>query len=381
MKIRDIIDSYYIKPEYLSAYRILYGLIVMIFIGLPAYSWLGNSIDYLFKPPTISISNLFNGFPGSGFFNVLTFLNLVFFICMFLGIQSKWSSLLFSLTCIIGYNYWYSFGKVDHLLLWVITPMFLGFAGWGNHFNIYSLLGNRKSKEAELVSRDTISLIISLLALSIAFSMLTSGVAKVMGGWLSWSHEAVRYNLIKNYFTLDRAEFMASYFLTFKNHLVWKAMDYSALFLECGFILSVVRQKYFRIFLLMAVAFHVLVLVMFNIAFYSNLIAYMLFIDWSLIDRRFGILKLAHNPVKSKVAIQFFSLTALCFGFWCLYCLLKGSLFFQFPGLIEECLSLLSVSDAYHIAILSLFSITLFVLVYMMICHFIQFNKQRKSFE
>ncbi|EOR96130.1 hypothetical protein ADIARSV_0643 [Arcticibacter svalbardensis MN12-7] len=39
MKIKAIIDSYYIKPEYLSAYRILYGLIVIVFVGLPSYSW------------------------------------------------------------------------------------------------------------------------------------------------------------------------------------------------------------------------------------------------------------------------------------------------------------------------------------------------------
>ncbi|EOR96131.1 hypothetical protein ADIARSV_0644 [Arcticibacter svalbardensis MN12-7] len=75
--------------------------------------------------------------------------------------------------------------------------MFLGFAGWGNYFNVYTLLGNKELNEQKPISTETISLIISLFALSIAFSMLTSGIAKVMGGWLSWSHETTSINCIK----------------------------------------------------------------------------------------------------------------------------------------------------------------------------------------
>ncbi|WP_128546314.1 hypothetical protein [Larkinella soli] len=349
-----MIDSYFIRPVYLSAYRLLYGLIVVTFIGLPAFTWLGQGLTYFFAPPPYSLARLFSGFPGTGFFQVLTVLNLVFFFLMILGVWCRWTSVLFSVTSMLGHTFWYSFGKIDHLLLWIIAPIFLSVAGWGDYFTLPELFRKRRNEPVE-TAPGRASLAVCLFALTIAFSMATAGIQKVQGGWLNWQSEAARFWLVRNYFSHDRTEFFAGYFLSLDQHLFWKIMDFSTVIMEVGFLISTVHRRYFNYFVSAAVLFHFFVLLLFNIPFYSNLIVYALFIDWNALNRQIGIDKLV---VKTHLYRTFLSaIGAFCgilFLYW-LYFAFAHSNQFQLPGLIETGLRILGFPNSYDLSLYSLF--------------------------
>lgn len=320
-------ESYEIKPEILGLYRIIYCIIIMVFIGLPSFSWLSNNLNYFFHPPFVSLASMVGGFPGKTFFGLLTLINIIIFYLMFLGVWSKWTSLFFTVVSLIGYNFWYSFGKIDHFLFLFIAPAFLGFAGWGSFFTI----NKYKSK---IVDPNKSALIVSLLALCIAFSMFTSGSLKIEGGWWKWDTEAVRYHLIRNYFSLERNELLADFFITIKNHLIWKFFDYSALLLEIGFLFSIMNKRYFQFFLFFGTIFHIIILLMFNIAFYSNLLIYLLFIDWGSIFRVFKINYKLYQKRYTNALYIIFLLGTILSVYWVCYLLYTGSAFLL-PGLID----------------------------------------------
>ncbi|MEO6328859.1 MAG: hypothetical protein ABIO55_08000 [Ginsengibacter sp.] len=327
LKIIDF-KSYYFNPKILGLFRVIYCINVMIFVGLPCFNWLGSNLNYFFSPPLVSLSYLTGGFPNRTFFVLLTLTNVILFTLMFLGIWCKWTSLLFTLVSIIGHTFWYSFGKIDHTLLWIITPAFLGLAGWGSFFTV-------NKREGKTVDPDTSELIMSLLALSIALSMFTSGVQKIQGGWWKWGSEAVRYNFIENYILNDKRRLLADFFFSIKSHLVWKFFDYSTLVLEIGFLFSAVNRRSFQFFLFCGVVFHIIVLLMFNIRFYSNLLVYLLFIDWPSIARTF---KITYNTLSqkryTKALYVFFFLGITLNVYWIYSIIFKEPVFFL-PGIID----------------------------------------------
>jgi len=330
MKFVDI-NSYYTDPKYLSIYRLLYCFFLMFFIGLPSFTWLGSNLDPFFSPPTWSLSNLFPGFPSKHFFLILSLINLLAFVSMFLGITKNIAAIVFTVSSIIAHNFWYSFGKIDHLLLWYTLPLFLSYAGWSTHFTIFK---NSDQAPLDRRAKDRIAFIMSLLALFIAFTMFTSGIQKLMGGWWRWDREAVRFQLINNYFTMQRHEFFAAYFLHVKSHIVWKFMDYSALILEIGFLFAVFKRSYFQFFLLFGFIFHLSVLLMFNISFYANVICYFAFLNFASISyfykrsifSRFGLAYKMRLPVLITGSI-------LCV-FW-LFCLWYRQSVFRLPSVID----------------------------------------------
>ncbi|NIJ54963.1 hypothetical protein FHS68_004150 [Dyadobacter arcticus] len=357
-------NSYYINAHYLGLTRVLYCVVIISFIGLPSYTWLGGALDYFFSPPTASLARIFHGFPGYPFFYALTLLNVIFFFLMFLGFHARWTSLLFSLTSILGHNFWYSFGKIDHLLLWIIAPIFLGFAGWGDHFSVESL-SKRPPKLTDHNSQHNNSLLIFLLAMTIGFSMFTAGVQKLLSGWPNWHSEAVRFHLIKNYFSLDREELLSSWFLHIHNHILWKVMDYSALLLELGFLFSIIHVRIFRSFIAVAVVFHFIVLLMYNIPFYSNIIAYMIFTDWEILDPRAKIPRLIDNVKAYNSVIKIVVMISLVFFcYWCVFLINHaGSL--SLPGFFESVFNAFDISDGYKFSLYLLFLSSMVFLILM----------------
>ncbi|MEP6582918.1 MAG: hypothetical protein ABJA90_01575 [Ginsengibacter sp.] len=281
MKILDRISfsSYFISPKNLSVYRIIYCLLILTFSGLRSYAWIGNDFDYLFDPPKISIANIFNDFPGNNFFIVLTILNVILFFLMFCGLWTKYTSILFSLTCILGANFIYSFGKIDHNILVLITPLIGGLAGWGNYYSIDERR-NRSKIELTPRNREYISFLIAVFALFIGFSFFSAGIVKVYKGWWHINVQAIKYHLYLNYYYLGRDKYLAGYFLRFNSVAFWKFLDYFIIFFELGFLVSVFNRKVFQYFLVSAVVFHFIVLLIYNINFSGNLLVYLLFIDW-----------------------------------------------------------------------------------------------------
>ncbi|RZA00023.1 MAG: hypothetical protein EOP47_15210 [Sphingobacteriaceae bacterium] len=307
-------DPYPISTKYLSFYRILFCSAFIWFVGLPTYTWLGSVSEYLYRPPEVSLALLYNGFPSTVFLGVLTVVNIVLFVMMFFGIWCKWSSVLFSFTTILGHTYWYSLGHIDHFVLWMITPALLGLAGWGDYFSIQK----QPDPGFDTKSRDeNTSIYIQLLALFIGFSMFTSGLQKIGGEWWHWSYEGARYNFVSKAFEFDTRGPLVDEVLHIKSSLIWKAMDYGTLIMEIGFLFAVWKRKVFNYFVVVGLIFHIMVLLLFNIRFFANVIVYLVFIDWKAVDKSLGLSKLLTNRLLyKKFMTAVYSVSSLLFLYW-----------------------------------------------------------------
>jgi hypothetical protein len=374
----NALDGYYVHPYYLSVYRVLYCLVIIFLMGLPSYAWIGSMLDYLYQPPTISLGRFFHGFPDRPVMLLITVLNLLSFMAMFLGFKAKWTSLTFSITALIGHSFWFSFGKIDHTILWYTVPAFLGFAGWGNYLNYKGFSKDGRIGQDKDPDRNNASLIVFLFAFTIGFSMLSAGIPKLTGGWLNLQSEGTRYHLIRNYLIIDRTKYLADFFLTFKPHIIWKMMDYAALFLELGLIVSLIRVKYFRAFLFMAVIFHIMILLMFNIAFYPNLLAYMLFVDW---QKLFSNVKLnISRTFDLRLRNTMFAICIVFTGYWLCFLFLSPNAL-VLPSFLQSFLTLVSVSEPFDTSIFVLFIIAFIFVCYLFVRQTVrskapEFNRQ-----
>lgn len=193
---------------------------------------------------------------------------------MFIGFFTRLSSVVFSVCYLFGTTFEYSFGKIDHFLLPYILPLFMAFAGWGEHYSVDS------RHDLKPVNAKLRVYVLAIFALTVAFSFFTSGLAKAVQGWWKWDVDGVKYHLFRSYFGPGKEASLAEYFLSIKSHLFWKASDYTVLAFELGFILSILNKKVFRAFCAFAVVFHSMNYFLLNIPFTGNLIVYLLFMEW-----------------------------------------------------------------------------------------------------
>ncbi|MBX2980703.1 MAG: hypothetical protein KF905_15555 [Flavobacteriales bacterium] len=277
---QDPLRIHAVPTRQLSAFRWVWAVLFM-FYGLPEYTFLGTFPDLLFSPPYYSLANLLSGWPTAGFFLGLTVLNLLAFTCIALGLFTRQASVLFSLTALIGHNFKYSFGKIDHSELFLlVAPLFLAFAGWGRHFSFDAIVAVRRGRLNTTDQDVDNGTAMGLLALSFAVAMLSSGLMKLQGGWAAWDIEAIKGNMTRNVITTGRENHWTGPLLAVDSHLFWKLADYGVLLFEIGFILAVLSRRLWMAFLLGTIVFHYAIWQTFQIAFYHNPVFYLVFIKW-----------------------------------------------------------------------------------------------------
>jgi hypothetical protein len=278
--IGDPLRIHAVPARQLSAYRLVFA-VFFLFYGLPEYTYLGTFPDVLFSPPHYSLANLLSGWPSAGFFLALTVLNLLAFACIALGLFTRPASVLFTITALIGHNFKYAFGKIDHgELFMIVAPLFLAFAGWGRHYSLDGLLARWRGRSPLAEHGNDNGFPMGLLALSFAVAMFSSGLMKLQGGWLEWGMEAIKGNMTRNVITTGREHHWTGPLLEVDSHLFWKLADYGVLLFEIGFILAVLNRRLWMAFLLATIVFHFAIWQTFRIAFYQNPVFYLVFIHW-----------------------------------------------------------------------------------------------------
>ena len=170
----------------LSIIRIIYGLFILTLIHLD-FSWLGDIPQGLFLPNFLSLSNLFHGFPSYITMRTIEIILVLLGLGILLGIKSRWAGVIFVITYIIGNSFNYSFGKINHDLIFFITFLLgLSFTNWGV---------NNAIIPDHQVSSNTQRKILTVLAIMLCFGMFTAGFEKAIhwvdfdletGGFLSW---------------------------------------------------------------------------------------------------------------------------------------------------------------------------------------------------
>lgn len=279
-----VFDSYKLEKEYLGAYRILYCILTLLIFGIPNFGWIGNSPDLIFSPPDISLASLFSGFPSAVFFTAADLVVVVLYVMLLFGWKTKYASLALFFTLLVCQSFSFAYGKIDHNIIWLIIPLIMAFSGWGNAYSLDAVIQKREEEN---------SWAISLMALLLGFAMFTAGFAKIYSGWLSLDSQATLSHMVYNALYWERSPLLLPNILQIKSVFFWEALDYLAVIFELGFLFAIIWPQVFRFFILSAVLFHISVFLTFEIVFTINLLTYLLFINWAIL-----------NPVLSTRAFE-----------------------------------------------------------------------------
>ena len=295
----------------LSKIRIVYGLFILLFFN-PSFAWIGGVPQGLFRPKFFSFSNLFNGFPS---YNSLLILEVLLIICAFgilLGIKARLVGIAFTVICLIGNSFSYSFGKVDHgnIMLLVFT-LGLSFTNWG----VYNaLVPDRR------VSQSRQNKILAVLAVILCFGMFTAGFEKALywidfdlqtGGFLRWFY---------NGFYTNGRDYLLAPAVTKLPPQIFELADYFAVIFELTPLLAIfLGKKWWWGWLLVASTFHLANTLLLNISFTAHAPVYLTFISlsWLHFEGKISLLN------KSKFS-YFLSAIAFAIGIHYLIDLLSG---------------------------------------------------------
>ncbi len=266
----------YMDARSLSIFRIIFASFWLFFFKPPGYSRISQFPDIFYNPPILSIAALFSKFPPDAFFQVVEFLLPLLFILLLFGYKTRYVSLILSLLIIICDSFLYSFGSIRHTRhLTVIMLFLMTFSDWGRYYSIDSYNGIRKkfSKKRNYG--------LSLIALCICFGFFTAGFVKYTWFDLDLSTQSARRWLNNTYYIHKSDKYLVGYFIELKNSLFWELIDSLGFLFEIIFITACfTNRKIFRVYLCLAVFFHLSNYLMLNIAFYKTVLVYGAFVDW-----------------------------------------------------------------------------------------------------
>jgi hypothetical protein len=223
---------------------------------------------------------LFDSIPPQAALEALEIVIAVLVVFLIIGFKTKATSLVLAAAMFTGTGLTFSFGKIDHGIFLILVPVAMAFSGWGGALSVDAHLAARSGRPQIEASQWAMR----LLAFMIGLAFLTAGTAKVWAGWLDLHTHAARGYFLRGYVVSDRDEFLAPLLLRVHDiGILWEALDWFTVALECGLIVAVLWWRTFRIGIAFAALFHLGVLLMMNIQFSANIVAYGAFLRWNLI--------------------------------------------------------------------------------------------------
>lgn len=273
-----IFESFTARAEGLALARIFSALFILFFLvpgsGTDHFAYLSTVPSDFFDPPPGPMMFL-DQFPPLWVFQAVHTLIIFAVLAMLIGYYTKWTSILAGVSILFLQGFIYSLGKVNHEILIATVPVVMAFSNWGAAYSVDAMRGKAAGK--------TESWPLTLLALIIGFMMFTAGFPKILGGWLDPSTQATQGHLLNQFYVRERDAFLAGYFAGFENVFFWEFLDWATILFEVGFLIAVFKASWFKLFVCFAVLFHFSTMMMLNIAFLPNFLAYALFLPWNRI--------------------------------------------------------------------------------------------------
>jgi hypothetical protein len=270
----------------LGIFRWLFGLYLLL-CEAPHFAWIDRAPRAFFNPPILSPANLFSGFPSSPFFLVLDIVILGGLLLMTIGFHTQLATAVVLAARLIGTSFNYSFGKIDHDIVVTVVLVCMLIAGWGRSYSVDARRGHTDLPDGggpETSRRAQQGL--ALLGILLSFGFITAGLPKLVSwvdfnlhtsGFLSWYYP--------NKYELGRSLLLAR-FVPGTPAALLEFLDYLAPLLELsGFIALLCGRRSWRIFLLLACAFHLANVLVLNISFGAQAVSYLAFVDLRALGR------------------------------------------------------------------------------------------------
>jgi hypothetical protein len=302
---QSLVESYALSARDLGIYRILYAAFVLLAV-VPVAAWIPSAPRAFLNPPT-GPAALFTNAPPSGVILGLNLLLTLFAALLLVGWRTSFASVGTGLTLLALDSWRYSLGKIDHDILLVVAPLVLGFVGWGRALSIDAT--RRSTADTSQGGSQAEAWPVALFALLVGFALFTSGWAKATTGWLNPDLKCTYGHLATNYLVTGRETWAARLALPIQSAWVWKAADWATVALELVVLPAALRRRSFCLVLALVTVFHVGVMLLFDIPFRVNVIAYGAFVRFTDLPL---LASLGVRPVSRKSAVVAFVAACAC---------------------------------------------------------------------
>ncbi|MFQ3576368.1 MAG: hypothetical protein SNJ77_08035 [Cytophagales bacterium] len=252
--------------ESLAIVRILY-CVTLFQMGLPHFDAISGFEPMFYNPPPrLAFLPMFY---DESWWNVINILSYFSLFMVLIGLFTPFFSSAFFLINLFGLAKFYSFGKIDHNFFVILTPLLLGFAGWGSTWSVDSLLFKKwKTKDWP----------VNYLAFCIGLSFVTAAVPKIAGGWLNPEILMSKGFIAKKLLHEGVDNALALWLLENECNFFFKFLDYSTILIELLFISLIFHRRFSSMILFLVCLFHLGVLLMMSINFSSHMLAYLPFL-------------------------------------------------------------------------------------------------------
>ena len=264
----------------LCFFRVLFGLFTILFVW-PSYSWIGYVPQAFFNPPILSITSLFSSFPSLHFFLAIDVGIFITVIALTIGFFTQVSTVLLLVLMLLAKSFQYSFGKIDHDILYLCVLFVMAFKDWGRFLSVDSLL-RRNKRDFSVENVQSTPTDLALLGVLVAFGFLTAGFGKALN-WVDFnlSTSGVLSWLYHGYFTEGKDKLLAPFAIQLESPWLWEIADLSGVVFELGFLVALFWRRTWYIWLTIACGFHLTNCLLLNISFDRHAIVYLAFVPWS----------------------------------------------------------------------------------------------------
>mgnify|MGYP000482062370 CR=1 FL=1 len=268
---KRIAENVKVDLKSLPVFRIIAACWILLF-HFETFVWLGDLPDFLMKEPLVGLSNIFRAYPNKEIMYAIEMIRLVSVIFILLGVKARSSGVVFFVLTLYCKSMQYTLGSIEHDFLLYLLILVMSFSGWGTQL---ALIPDR------VINRKWLNFSLSFLAICLCWGMFTAGIMKALiwvdfnvetSGFMRWLTEGVG---------MERNRFLTMHMLNADWRLL-EVMDYLAVIFELTPLLALLfNRKVWLYWLLVAVTFHFVNILVLNINFRTHLLVYLVFIDWS----------------------------------------------------------------------------------------------------
>lgn len=263
-----------------AIYRIIFAALALL--TYPRLQRLSEYPADLFDPPPGPFA-LLPALPSLPILSALEIAIVVALALLLVGAFTRVTSIAAGLLLMIAFGFTYSFGKVDHTILLVAVPLIMAWSGWGDALSVDAARGGGANLPARAAQWP-----LRLLALVIGLGFLTAALAKILTGWLNPFTQATQGHFLVKFLFEDKTAWFAPLAYSVNTPWLWEPLDWLTVILELAILVSVLRWRWFRTAIAIAALFHLGVVLLFNISFNVNVLAYGAFVAWGHVFSRPG---------------------------------------------------------------------------------------------
>lgn len=265
-----LFDEYKTTAEDLATFRRLYA-VAAVLIYFPRAMW-ASSMPGTFWDTPPGVASLLDAPPPFWAMAALNALFLWFCVALFVGDNTPAASIGVGATLFLLNAVRYSFGKIDHDIIFPLAAFCMAFSGWGGAKSIDAAQGARPPIR---------SWCLAFLALALGIGMFTAAWPKFAAGWLSLDTQAVRTTTMRHELSMPWETFGGQAALDYMPNWLWESVDWATIAMEVGLLVAAFRQRWMQAMLIVALLFHLGVLLTVGIAFSFNVIVYAAFFPTS----------------------------------------------------------------------------------------------------